>query len=95
MSDKYVTQNCGFLNLLEYGDRVLADRSFNISEDLALFGATLAIPKREVAAKQARSQMLSTVSKGLDLCRESHWTDEKQIYYTRKMLNHPGASLSE
>ena len=44
VSDKYLTQNCGFLNLLEYGDTVLADSGFNISEDLALFGATLAIP---------------------------------------------------
>ena len=26
MHDKYRTQNCGFLNLLEYGDTVLADR---------------------------------------------------------------------
>ena len=43
VSDEYLTQNCGFLNLLEYEDTVLADRSFNISEDLALFGATLAI----------------------------------------------------
>ena len=44
MSGKYLTQNIEFLNLLEYGDTVLVDLGFNISEDLALFGAKLAIP---------------------------------------------------
>ena len=34
----------GFLNLLEHGDTVLADRGFTISDDLAVHGARLAIP---------------------------------------------------
>ena len=56
VSDKYLTQNYGFLNLLEYGDRVLADRGFNISEDLALFGATLAIPSFTKGKSQLSQQ---------------------------------------
>ena len=55
-SDKYLTQNCGFLNLLEYGDTVLADRGFNISEDLALFDATLAIPSFTKGKSQLSQQ---------------------------------------
>ena len=43
-SDKLITQKSGFLNNLEYGDKVLADRGFLIEEELASRGATLAIP---------------------------------------------------
>ena len=34
----------GFLDKLTYGDLVLADRGFDIADDLALVGASLAIP---------------------------------------------------
>ena len=44
MSDRYLTQQCGFLQLLQPGDLVLADRGFNIEEDLNFYGAKLAIP---------------------------------------------------
>ena len=40
MSDKYITQH-DFLHSIELGDLVLADRGFNIAEDLALYGAKL------------------------------------------------------
>lgn len=43
-SDKLITQQSGFLDLLEYGDLVLADRGFLIEEELASRGARLAIP---------------------------------------------------
>ena len=56
VSDKYLTQNCGFLNLIEYGDTVLADRGFNISDDLAIHGATLAIPSFTKNKSQLRQQ---------------------------------------
>ena len=45
ISDKEITQRCGFLNKLEYGDNVMADRGFNIAEDLALCGTRLTIPE--------------------------------------------------
>ena len=44
MSDKYLTQNCGFLDILRRGDVVMADRGFPIAEDLALHHAYLHIP---------------------------------------------------
>ena len=44
VSDKVITQKCGFLDHIEYGDVVLADRGFNIQNDLAVIGARLEIP---------------------------------------------------
>lgn len=44
VSDKVITQKSGFLDLLDPGDTVLADRGFTISEDLRLHGAKLEIP---------------------------------------------------
>ena len=44
VSDKVITQRCGFLDNIEFGDVVLADRGFNIHDDLAVRGAKLEIP---------------------------------------------------
>ena len=44
VSDKAITQNCGFLDKLEHGDLVLADRGFNIYDDIGVHGAKLLIP---------------------------------------------------
>ena len=52
VSDKVITQKSGFLDLLEHGDLVLADRGFLISEDLAARGASLAIPSFTKGKKQ-------------------------------------------
>ena len=38
ISDKELTRRCGILDLLEPGDSVMADRRFDIEEDLALLG---------------------------------------------------------
>uniref|UniRef100_A0A1X7VLZ0 THAP-type domain-containing protein n=2 Tax=Amphimedon queenslandica TaxID=400682 RepID=A0A1X7VLZ0_AMPQE len=43
-SDKVITRHCGILDNFEYGDVVLADRGFNISDELAICGAHLCIP---------------------------------------------------
>lgn len=43
-SDKYITEHSGFMNKIEPGDYVLADRGFLIEETLNLFGAKLNIP---------------------------------------------------
>jgi len=43
VSDKVITQKSGFLDHIEYGDVVLADRGFNIHNDLALIGAQIEI----------------------------------------------------
>lgn len=44
ISDKQLTRRCGILDLLETGDSVMADRGFDIEEDLALQGVRLNIP---------------------------------------------------
>ena len=44
VSDRHLTVNSGFLRRLNYGDLILADRGFDIVDDLAMFGASLAIP---------------------------------------------------
>ena len=44
VSDKTLTQESGFLQLLEYGDVVLADRGFTVNDDIRLHGAKLEIP---------------------------------------------------
>ena len=44
VSDKEITQKCGFLNHIAYGDIIMADRGFNVADDLAVCGACLLIP---------------------------------------------------
>ena len=44
VSDKVITQQCGFLNLINPGDVVLADRGFNVQDDIAIKGGKLEIP---------------------------------------------------
>ena len=67
VSDKVITQECGFLDLIEYGDVVLADRGFNIADELAIRGATLEIPsftrgKVQLSQKEVeKSRQLSRV----------------------------------
>ena len=43
-SDKFLTENCGFLEKLLPGDMVMADRRFTISESVGLKQAKLEIP---------------------------------------------------
>lgn len=43
-SDKFLTENCGFLNLLLPGDIILADRGFLIEDSVKTLGAELKIP---------------------------------------------------
>ncbi|XP_033741819.1 uncharacterized protein LOC117328399 [Pecten maximus] len=43
-SDKHITNHCGFLDIIEPFDKVLADRGFPIAEDLALLQAELLVP---------------------------------------------------
>ena len=44
VSDKVITQRSGFLDLLEYGDHVLADRGFLVEDDIAAHSASLVLP---------------------------------------------------
>ena len=44
-SDKNLTQESNFFNLVENGDTVLADRGFTIADDLAIHGVKLEIDR--------------------------------------------------
>ena len=44
ISDKELTRKSGLLDLLERGDSVMADRGFDIEDDLILQGVCLNIP---------------------------------------------------
>ncbi|CAL9702147.1 unnamed protein product [Knipowitschia caucasica] len=44
ISDKEITMRCGLLQLLSYGDGVMADKGFVIEEELSQIGAHLIIP---------------------------------------------------
>ena len=67
VSDKTFTQECAFLDRFEYGDVVLADRVFNVADELAIRGATLEIPaftkgKMQLTQKEVeKSRQLSRV----------------------------------
>ena len=43
-TDKHIVQDSGFVRKLIPGDQVLADKGFQIAEDVALAGATLSTP---------------------------------------------------
>lgn len=55
-SDKVITEDCGILDLLEYGDIVLADRGFLIEESVGLCHATLATPAFTRGKRQLSSR---------------------------------------
>lgn len=55
-SDNFMVKECGFLNKLQPGDQVMADRGFKIKELLAFQRCTLAIPP----SKQGDLQMSKT-----------------------------------
>ena len=51
-TDKHITHKCGFLGKLEHGDVILADRGFDIADDLGVYGARLEIPSFMNGRKQ-------------------------------------------
>ena len=60
VSDKYLTAQSGFLHHLQHGDLVLADRGFDIADDLALHGASLVIPPFTKGKKQLSQREVET-----------------------------------
>lgn len=60
VSDKVVTQRCGYLDLLENGDLVLADRGFLISEEITSRNCFLAIPAFTKGQTQLTQQQVET-----------------------------------
>ena len=73
ISDKQLTIESGFLDLLTFGDSILADRGFLIAEEVATRGAVLAI----LSFTRGKSQI---PAKDVD---ESRKIDHVRIYVER------------
>ena len=75
VSDRHLTVHSRFLDKLSHGDLVFADRGFDIADDLALVGASLAIPsftrgksqlsQREVETSRALSRVRIHVERAI------------------------------
>ena len=50
--DKIITQQCGFLQFIDPGDVILADRGFNVHDDVAIRGGRLEMPAFTKGKKQ-------------------------------------------
>ena len=61
-TDQYIVRNSGFLNLIEPYDQILADRGFEIREDLNRIQARLAIPPRTKAKKSLTEDQVRATS---------------------------------
>lgn len=79
VSDKYLTQCSRFLQLLEPGDTVLADRGFNIADDIGLHGGELAMP---ASSQLEGGRVFSETGTGQNSRRASDWADEEQVHTT-------------
>ena len=55
VSDKYLTSQNGFLDHWVPGNMVLADRGFDIADELALYGASLAIGKDQLSQREVET----------------------------------------
>lgn len=60
VSDKQLTAESGFYDLLQINDEILADRGFTIRDELAVRGATLRIPHFTKGKKQLSAQEVET-----------------------------------
>ena len=67
-SDKYLTENCGYLEKLSSDDVVLADRGFTIRDSVGLYGAQIKIPAFTKGKKQLHPCELET-TRGLAAVR--------------------------
>lgn len=63
VSDKYITENSGFLSNLLPGDIVLADRGFDIADSVSFYRAKLYIPSFTKGKKQLSAQEVETTRK--------------------------------
>uniref|UniRef100_A0A1X7TYQ5 DDE Tnp4 domain-containing protein n=1 Tax=Amphimedon queenslandica TaxID=400682 RepID=A0A1X7TYQ5_AMPQE len=58
--DKIITQQSGFLTKINYGDVIMANRGFNVSDDIATIGAHLVIPGFTKGKKQFSGMKVET-----------------------------------
>ena len=72
VSDKHLTANSGFLNHFVPGDLVLADRGFDIAEDLSLVGASCTCNSTFHKRKGSTVTKRGGTSKRTFSCENSH-----------------------
>ena len=56
MSDQFITKNSNFLENIQYGDGIKADRGLSIVETLRTFGTELEIPSFTKGQSQLRPE---------------------------------------
>ena len=88
ISNKELTQRCGILNLLESVDSVMADRGFDIEEDLVLLAVKLNIPLflRGKAQLSAKEQVKTRTTASLCIHVESAMKQRKKLPHFDKLL---------
>ena len=52
VTNKFITHESGFLKLIDPGDTIIADKSFDIHDDIAFHGGKLEIPSFTKGKKQ-------------------------------------------
>ena len=75
ISDKELTKQSGILQLLEIGDTVMADRGFDIQDDLTSLGVKLNVPPFLKGKKQLSPQEMI----------ETRWIASARIHVERAM----------
>jgi len=61
VSDKYITEHCGILDKILPGDVILADRGFDISGSVGLYGAEVIVPAFTRGKKQLSMIEVETI----------------------------------
>ena len=54
-SDRHITLNSGFIDLIDHGDQIMANRGFLVKEEIMIKRATLIIPPAVQGAEQMSS----------------------------------------
>ena len=63
VTDKFITHESGFLKLIDPGDVIIADRGFDIGDDIAFYGGKLVIPSFTKGKTQLSQQEVETSQK--------------------------------
>ena len=63
VTDKFITRESGFLKLIDPSDVIIADRGFDIADDIALHGGKLEIPSFTKGKKQLSQKEVETSQK--------------------------------
>ena len=57
VTDKFITRESGFLKLTDPGDVIIADRDFDVGDDIAFYGGKLVIPSHPLVIPKGKKQL--------------------------------------